>query len=304
VYTVPTLSGWAVAVQDLHVDSRADGTGAVVTGSRTAYSAPHPASSRSATNPPPTCPPPSPSCPAPPRPPREDNNSPAAPVTLSYSHPYILAALPDNTLLLHTCASTASALALSEGVRLWGHTSGVGGATVAARGRAVSVSRRGGEVRVWELEGGGGSSSSGSGGGGRKGRRGGVVGGGSGAGREHGPAGAHGSVAIRPRSVGRRGTLAGGTTTATATRRVSSRRDGNGGDGVFSGVGAHHRASECGWGRGRDQEQDRDRDWGRDGDGDWDCEARRSCVGFDDERALVLKRGADGRESLVVYDFS
>jgi hypothetical protein len=35
---------------------------------------------------------------------------------------------------------------------LWGHTAGVARAGVAGRGRAVSVSQVGGEVRVWELE--------------------------------------------------------------------------------------------------------------------------------------------------------
>ena len=40
------------------------------------------------------------------------------------------------------------------GSRLWGHTSSVSGAHVGDRGKAVSVSAVGNELRVWELEGG------------------------------------------------------------------------------------------------------------------------------------------------------
>ncbi|KAG6355428.1 hypothetical protein INS49_003390 [Diaporthe citri] len=75
------------------------------------------------------------------------------PTTLCYSHPYLLATLPDNTLILHLCTSTASALSISPGIRLWGHTSGISDAEITARGKAVSVSSRGDEMRVWELEG-------------------------------------------------------------------------------------------------------------------------------------------------------
>jgi len=75
------------------------------------------------------------------------------PTTLCYTHPYLLATLPDNTLILHVCTSTAAALSISPGIRLWGHTSGISDAEITARGRAVSVSSRGQEMRVWELEG-------------------------------------------------------------------------------------------------------------------------------------------------------
>jgi hypothetical protein len=51
-------------------------------------------------------------------------------------------------------SSTADALKISPGNRLWGHTSSVSGAHVGGRGKAVSVSTRGDELRVWELEGG------------------------------------------------------------------------------------------------------------------------------------------------------
>ncbi|PBP25229.1 F-box domain containing protein [Diplocarpon rosae] len=83
------------------------------------------------------------------------------PTTLSYSHPYILATHPDNTLTLYLCTSTASTLTITPGTKLWGHTSSVSSAEITPRGKAVSVSTRGNELRVWELEGGLGSSLSG-----------------------------------------------------------------------------------------------------------------------------------------------
>lgn len=76
------------------------------------------------------------------------------PTSLSYTHPYLLVSHPDNTLTLYLVTSTTNDLTISAGSRLWGHTSSVSGAHVAARGKAVSVSRRGDELRVWELEGG------------------------------------------------------------------------------------------------------------------------------------------------------
>ncbi|KAF2213094.1 hypothetical protein CERZMDRAFT_40362 [Cercospora zeae-maydis SCOH1-5] len=76
------------------------------------------------------------------------------PLTLSYSHPYLLVSHPDNTLTLYLVTSTAESLSISAGSRLWGHTSAVSGVHVASRGKAVSISRRGDEIRLWELEGG------------------------------------------------------------------------------------------------------------------------------------------------------
>ena len=73
---------------------------------------------------------------------------------MSYSHPYLLASHPDNTLTLYLVRSTTTTLSISSGSRLWGHTSSVSGAHVGMRGKAVSVSRFGGELRVWDLEGG------------------------------------------------------------------------------------------------------------------------------------------------------
>ena len=81
------------------------------------------------------------------------------PTTLSYAHPYILATHPDNTLTLYLCTSSQSTLSISPGTKLWGHTSSVGSAEITPRGKAVSVSTRGNELRIWELEGGLGSAS-------------------------------------------------------------------------------------------------------------------------------------------------
>ena len=78
----------------------------------------------------------------------------AKPTSLSYSHPYLLVSHPDNTLTLYLVTSTSSSLSIGAGSRLWGHTSSVSGAEVGGRGKAVSVSSRGDELRIWELEGG------------------------------------------------------------------------------------------------------------------------------------------------------
>ena len=76
----------------------------------------------------------------------------ARPLSLSYSHPYLLASLPDNTLMIYLVVSDADQLVIASGRRLWGHTSSVSGIEVSDRGRAVSVSAQGTEMRVWDLE--------------------------------------------------------------------------------------------------------------------------------------------------------
>lgn len=76
------------------------------------------------------------------------------PTSLSYNHPYLLSAHPDNTLTLYMVTSNTEELSIGVGSRLWGHTSSVSGAHVGDRGKAVSVSAIGNEIRVWELEGG------------------------------------------------------------------------------------------------------------------------------------------------------
>lgn len=74
------------------------------------------------------------------------------PTSLSYSHPYLLASHADNTLTMYLVVSTADTLKIRTGRRLWGHTSSVSGVEVSDRGKAVSVSARGNEIRIWELE--------------------------------------------------------------------------------------------------------------------------------------------------------
>lgn len=74
------------------------------------------------------------------------------PTSLSYSHPYLLASHADNTLTMYLVVSTAGTLRIRTGRRLWGHTSSVSGVEVSDRGKAVSVSARGNEIRIWELE--------------------------------------------------------------------------------------------------------------------------------------------------------
>lgn len=82
------------------------------------------------------------------------NPSSSKPTSMSYSHPYLLVAHPDNTLSIYLVKSTASSLSIGSGDRLIGHTSSISGAHVGGRGKAVSVSRLGDELRVWDLEGG------------------------------------------------------------------------------------------------------------------------------------------------------
>ncbi|XHG08094.1 hypothetical protein AWENTII_011216 [Aspergillus wentii] len=74
------------------------------------------------------------------------------PTSISYSHPYLLASHADNTLTMHLVVSTSTGLFVKGGRRLWGHTSSVSAVQVSDRGKAVSVSSRGDEIRIWELE--------------------------------------------------------------------------------------------------------------------------------------------------------
>lgn len=188
-YTFFTRHGWSIGIQDLHITTP-DGAprGAPVITTRLAYTSPTTISTtpghalRAAAPFGPSYPVVSPSSQqtnnhlhqhpsstnptqdTPPSPPlsqsdrlhqqnQHNQQQTQGPTTLCYSHPYLLATLPDNTLILHLCTSTAAALSVSPGIRLWGHTSGISDAEITARGKAVSVSSRGDEMRVWELEG-------------------------------------------------------------------------------------------------------------------------------------------------------
>jgi hypothetical protein len=161
-YTFSTRRGWSIGLQDLHIRQPVSGIKSVpeITTTRIAYTTPVEMSGTSGS---PLSPPATPRR-GPNRGLREPRSSAASntaepgtaevgPTTLCYTHPYLLATLPDNTLVLHMCTSNASSLSISDGIRLWGHTSGISDAEITARGKAVSVSTRGEEMRVWELEG-------------------------------------------------------------------------------------------------------------------------------------------------------
>lgn len=165
-YTFDTISGWAIGIQDLTIHASGTVTSRIASATLSTAS--------------------------------------DGPTRLCYNHPYLLATLPDNTLMLHLCRTNATSLSLSPATRLWGHTSGIADAEITPRGKAVSVSTRGNEIRLWELEGRVGGS----------------------------------SVAVQQR------------------------------DAVD------------------------------------DMQERRSRVGFDDEMVVVLKEAQDGRDRLMVYDFT
>ncbi|KAK9643194.1 hypothetical protein V6Z96_008511 [Aspergillus fumigatus] len=74
------------------------------------------------------------------------------PTSISYSHPYLLTSHADNTLTVYLVVSTGAKLFIKGGQRLWGHTSSVSAVQVSDHGKAISVSSRGDEIRVWELE--------------------------------------------------------------------------------------------------------------------------------------------------------
>ncbi|KAH7136673.1 hypothetical protein B0J13DRAFT_449838 [Dactylonectria estremocensis] len=202
-YTFLTPNGWCIGVQDIHIKPSPSGADSL--SSRLAYTLPI-------------------------------ETGPGL-TTLCYSHPYLLATLPDNTLVLHLCTSTATSLSLSPGIRLWGHTSGISDAEITPRGKAVSISTRGDEIRVWELEGRVGGS----------------------------------SIEVRPRQP------------------VDDADDADDADDGESGIASSsehvHRIQTSGLGLA-----------------EW--EDRRNWVGFDDEMVIVLKEARDGRESLMVYDFT
>lgn len=196
-YTFSVRDGWCIGVQDLLITPSTDGSGVETLTSRLASTLPI-STSGGADSP-------------------RTNESRSELTTLCYSHPYLLATLPDNTLVLYLCTSTAKSFLLSPGIRLWGHTSGISDAEITPRGKAVSISTRGDEVRVWELEGRVGGS----------------------------------SIEVRP----------------------TSRQPADDADSPTPAPRA-----------------------------EW--EDRRNWVGFDDEMVIVLKEARDGRESLMVYDFT
>ncbi|KAM7195583.1 hypothetical protein V8F20_007479 [Naviculisporaceae sp. PSN 640] len=161
-YTFSTLQGWSIGIQDLHIRPGVVNSTPDITTTQIAYTTPM--DTGYVLRLPPT--PPSTTARRHhtnravnrghrvlPQLPSTHPEPEPGPTSLCYTHPYLLATLPDNTLILHMCTSNASSLSISPGIRLWGHTSGISDAEVTARGKAVSVSSRGEEMRVWELEG-------------------------------------------------------------------------------------------------------------------------------------------------------
>ena len=149
-YALPTyLSGWSVGLQELRLTPNGSVTHSRLTSAMNQGFSPLNSISSGSSSPP-----------------LGVNSSPALgsqdfalptstkPTSLSYSHPYLLASHPDNTLTLYLVSSSEKQLTIGQGARLWGHTSSVSGAHVGDRGKAVSVSLHGDEIRVWELEGG------------------------------------------------------------------------------------------------------------------------------------------------------
>ncbi|PWY78399.1 F-box domain protein [Aspergillus sclerotioniger CBS 115572] len=74
------------------------------------------------------------------------------PTSVSYSHPYLLTSHADNTLTVYLVVSTSTSLSVKGCQRLWGHTSSISAVQISDRGKAVSVSSRGDDIRIWELE--------------------------------------------------------------------------------------------------------------------------------------------------------
>ena len=170
------------------------------------------------------------------------------PTSLSYTHPYLLVSHPDNTLTLYLVTSTTDHLSIGAGSRLWGHTSSVSGAQVGGRGKAVSVSRRGDELRVWELEGGFASTAA-----------------------KRRLASGDLSIQLRPEKV---------------TTEKSSQ----------AGLDLIHNASNTASNAQDDLDQDSDESF--------ELTLTRGWIGFDDESVVVLKEQSQGRQALVVYDFT
>lgn len=149
-YSFDSWGGWCIGIQDFDIRASSGARPEVLT-SRIAYTLPT-TTRRSTTSPTSRA-----SLASSPLPghasPGGQADDDDGPTRLSYSHPYLLATLPDNTLALHICTTTSDSLHISDAVRLWGHTSGISDAEITPRGKAVSVSTRGEELRVWELEG-------------------------------------------------------------------------------------------------------------------------------------------------------
>ncbi|KAL6900130.1 hypothetical protein GGI43DRAFT_58828 [Trichoderma evansii] len=146
-YSFDTVGGWAIGIQNFDIRPSGSSKPDVIT-SRVAYTLPaetgHLVTSTQYRPKCPTC-----------------SNFPdlfldddeGGPAKLCYSHPYLLATMHDNTLVLFVVTATEKSFAISNAMKLYGHTSGIADADITPAGTAVSVSERGDEIRVWDLDG-------------------------------------------------------------------------------------------------------------------------------------------------------
>lgn len=146
-YSFDTVGGWAIGIQNFDIRPSGSSKPDVIT-SRVAYTLPaetgHLVTSTQYRPKCPTC-----------------SNFPdlfldddeGGPAKLCYTHPYLLATMHDNTLVLFVVTATETSFAISNAMKLYGHTSGIADADITPAGTAVSVSERGDEIRVWDLDG-------------------------------------------------------------------------------------------------------------------------------------------------------
>ncbi|KAL7916504.1 hypothetical protein GGI35DRAFT_473783 [Trichoderma velutinum] len=146
-YSFDTVGGWAIGIQNFDIRPSGSSKPDVIT-SRVAYTLPAETGALVTTA---SYRPKCPTCSNFPDLYMDDDEG--GPTKLCYSHPYLLATLQDNTLVLFVVTATEKSFVISNATRLYGHTSGIADADVTPEGRAVSVSQRGDEIRVWDLEG-------------------------------------------------------------------------------------------------------------------------------------------------------
>ncbi|KAL6819775.1 hypothetical protein V8C40DRAFT_251625 [Trichoderma camerunense] len=146
-YSFDTVGGWAIGIQNFDIRPSGSSKPDVIT-SRVAYTLPTETGALVTTA---SYRPKCPTCSNFPDLYMDDDEG--GPTKLCYSHPYLLATMHDNTLVLFVVTATEKSLVISNATRLYGHTSGIADADVTPEGRAVSVSQRGDEIRVWDLEG-------------------------------------------------------------------------------------------------------------------------------------------------------
>jgi hypothetical protein len=146
-YSFDTVGGWAIGIQNFDIRPSGSSKPDIIT-SRVAYTLPAETGQLvTSTQYRPKCP----TCSNFPDLYLDDDEG--GPAKLCYSHPYLLATMQDNTLVLFVVTATERSFTISNAMKLFGHTSGIADADITPEGRAVSVSERGDEIRVWDLDG-------------------------------------------------------------------------------------------------------------------------------------------------------